>query len=453
MRTLSTIALSLFLVLAGGLALGARPAAALEIDKFDVDQYGLDNKRPRVFVRFDLQADTWNAVAMDPLEFQVEYEIKLKKSFALKPGSELKLVVDNIVKQIPLQSQVSGNETFYDIVTLKKAGHTLNEIKAEALATCGQIRGNGGKPNKDHVIQRGAQLQGRVFAQTIAPWFTEESRIKELYIAYDVVCLENPDWREPVEPVGGVTADKGGFKVQSVDLFLTTFQGQETNPNPAAACKKLKVTVRIETNKAGPVQFKLWRQPGQPLTKSKMATFRKDGQFKGRFIAEEELVHTFDKTTYVQYMAEVGSGTFGLSTPWKDITIHCGGGLTTGQSQDGAGGLIQTFEVTKTDIKIHNVSGAGCPTKAFVTATFTANKPGKFKYFIGTTEHGNKSGELEAKKVGPQFQARETLTVDITRSGKLTAHARPVDFPAASVFASKSFNCRGLDPAQDLTVQ
>ena len=450
MRMLSAFILSV--VLGCGLTFSAQSARALEIKKLEVHQFGLENKRPQVQVRFDLQADTWNAVTADPVVFQVQYEVKLKKSYALKPGSKLSLNLDTIAKIIPLQSQQSGNETFYDIVELKKAGNKLSELKTQALDTCQEIRGNGGKPNKDHVIQRGAQIRANVFAQTIAPWFTEESKSTQLYLAYDVVCLANPNWREPIGTAGSVTTDKGDFKVQSVDLFLTTYLGQETTSNPATSCKKLKVMVRIETNQSGVVPFKLWRQPGEPVGKSKMTTFRKDGKFKGRFILEEEFIYTFDKTTYAQYMVEVPYGPIGMSTPWKDITIHCGGGLTTGQPQ-GGGDLIPTLKVTKADIKIINIGGVGCPTKAFVTATFTTNKPGKFKYFIGTNLNKTMSGELAAKKVGAIYQAKETLTVDIIKSGKLTAHARPVDFPAASVFASKSFNCKGVDPVEGLTTQ
>lgn len=451
MRKLSAFVLPI--ALGCGLIMGAQSAWALKIEKLEVHQFGLENGRPQVQVRFDLQADTWNTVTADPVVFRVEYEVEMKKSFALAPGSELSLSIDNIYKEIPLQSHLSGNESFFDIVELKMAGNKLDALKAQAIDICQQIRTNHGKPTKNHVIQRGTNLRASVSASTIAPWFTEENKSTELIFGYDVVCLANPKWHEPIEPVGGVATEKGDFKIQSVDLFLTTFQGQETTVNPATSCKKLKVTVRIETNKIGVVNFKLWRQPGEPVEKSKMATFRKEGQFKGRFIAEEEFVYTFDKTTYTQYMVEVGSGTFGISTQWKDITIHCGGGLTTGQPQGGAGDLIPTFKVTKVDIKIINIGGVGCPTKAFITATFITNKPGKFKYFIGTTNNANKSGELEAKKVGASYQARETLTVDITKSGKLTAHARPVDFPAASVFASKSFNCKGLDPVDGLTGQ
>jgi hypothetical protein len=269
-------------------------------------------------------------------------------------------------------------------------------------------------------------------------------------VPYDIVCDANPKWHKPIKPAEDFTADKGDFKVQSIDLFLTTFEGQDTNPNPGASCKKLKVTVRIETNKVGGVQYKVWRQPGEPVTKSQVAKFHADGPFKGRFVIEDTFVETFDKTAYVQYMAEVTSTTFGPSTQWKPITIQCNGGFTTGQPQ-GGGDIVPSFQVTKADLKIISVGSAGCPTKAFVTATFFANKPGTFKYFIGTSLNKNKSGQLEAKKVGNVYRAQETLTVDITKSGKLTAHARPVDFPAASAFASKSYNCKGVDPVDGVT--
>jgi hypothetical protein len=271
-------------------------------------------------------------------------------------------------------------------------------------------------------------------------------------VTYDVVCMANPKWHEPIKPAENLTADKGDFKVQSIDLFLTTFQGQETNPNPGTSCKKLKVTVRIETNKFGIVNYKLWRQPGEAVEKMHSVTMKKDGQFKGRFVVEDTFIDTFDKTTYIQYMAEVTNRTFGPSTQWKPITIQCNGAFTTGQPQ-GGGDIVPSFQVTSTDLKIISLAGKGCPTKAFVTATFTTNKPGTFKYFIGTSLDKSKSGQLEAKKVGNVYRAQETLTVDVTKSGKLTAHARPVDFPSASAFTSKAYNCAGVNPVGGATIQ
>ena len=451
MRGHSTLVASA--VLAVGLLFGAAPANALDYEDYWVKQKGLEQKHPQVRVAFDLQKDTWNAVTDDEVVFEFEWHVKLQKTHALAPGSTFQMYVDNASWETPLQSNVSFTEQFSDTFEVRRRGDQLDKIKENALYVCGEIRNNGGKPNKNHVLTHYILGSGDLDVSTVAiAGFNMIEKDFPVWVTYDVVCMANPKWHEPIKPAQDFTADKGDFKVQSIDLFLTTFQGQETNPTPGTSCKKLKVTVRIETNKVGIVKYKLWRQPGEAVEKSHTVTMKKEGQFKGRFIVEDTFVDTFDKTTYIQYMAEVTNRTFGPSTQWKPITIQCNGGFTTGQPQ-GGGDIIPSFKVTKAELKIISIAGTGCPTKAFVTATFFANKPGKFKYFIGTSLEKSKSGELETKKVGNVYRAQETLTVDITKSGKLTAHARPVDFPAASAFASKAYNCGGLDPVQGVTGQ
>jgi hypothetical protein len=452
MRSFSTLIVSA--ALGCGLLLGAAPARALDWEDYWVKQVGLEQKHPQVRVSFDLQKDTWNAVTDDEVVFKFEWHVKLQKTHALSPGSYFEMTVDNATWKKPLQSNVSFTEHFTDTFEVRKRGDQLKKIKENALYVCGQIRNNHGKPNKNHVLTHYIQGSGYLDVSTVAiAGYNVIEKDFPVWVTYDVVCMANPKWHEPFTPAeNNFTADKGDFKVQSIDVFLTTFQGQETDPTPGTSCKKLKVTVRIETNKAGIVAYKLWRQPGEAVEKSHMASMKKDGQFKGRFIVEDTFVDTFDKTTYIQYMAEVTNRTFGPSTQWKPITIQCNGGFTTGQPQ-GAGDLIPSFKVTSTDLKIISLQSKGCPTKAFVTATFIANKPGTFKYFIGTSLNKNKSGQLEAKKVGNVYRAQETLTVDITKSGKLTAHARPVDFPAAGTATSKAYNCTGVDPVGGVTTQ
>lgn len=447
---LATVALAA--TLACGLMVGAAPAQALTIKEFDVDTLGGESNVPKINVSFDLQADNWNAATSDPVKFSFSYYILLYKTHALADGSKVSIHLDKMSWHRYLHSSKSGNEAFDGSVDLVKPANQLGDLKNLAVNLCRTIRGNGGKPNKDHVIRRNIKADAYLVVWTTAPVFTEKTKHITAWAPYDVVCKSNPKWHEPIKPAQDFTADKGDFKIQSIDLFLATFLGQETNPNPATSCKKLKVTVRIETNKIGYVKYKLWRQPGEAVEKSHWSEMKTDGPFKGRFVIEDTFVDTFDKTTAMQYMAEVTNKTFGPSTQWKPITIHCSGSLTTGQPQ-GGGDIIPSFKVTKAELKIIGVAGTGCPTKAFVTATFFANKPGSFKYFIGTSLKKNKSGQLEAKKVGNVYRAQETLTVDITKSGKLTAHARPVDFPAASAFASKAYNCGGLDPVQGVTGQ
>jgi hypothetical protein len=447
MRGLSTLAASA--VLGVGLLVGVGPASALDIKDFHFDPIG---KRPEIHVIFDLQADNWNAVTSDMVSFGTYYSFTLYKAYALAPNSTITIGLENLSWVHEFQSTKSGNEVFEGQIDLKKSADKLTDLKYAAINACRSFRAQGGTPGKNHVIHRTVETKAYLDLMTIAPVFNEGLADRTIDVPYDIVCDANPKWHKPIKPAENFTADKGDFKIQSIDLFLTTFQGQETDPNPGTSCKKLKVTVRIETNKVGGVQYKVWRQPGEAVTKSQVAKFQTEGQFKGRFIVEDTFIETFDKTTYLQYMAEVTSTTFGPSTQWKPITIQCNAGFTTGQPQ-GGGDIVPSFQVTSTDLKIISLAGKGCPTKAFVTATFTTNKPGTFKYFIGTSLDKSKSGQLEAKKVGNVYRAQETLTVDVTKSGKLTAHARPVDFPAASAFTSKAYNCTGVNPVGGATVQ
>jgi hypothetical protein len=451
MRGLSTLVASA--VLAGGLLLGAAPASALDIEGYDIWQsiYGGD-EMPEIHVKFDPKADDWTIVASDPIKVHFDFELTVKSTYAIDNNSGVTVFLDNFGDAAAIHSSNPGlmfGDRIQGSLDMSSPGDQTNAFKKIALDVCHTVRTNGGEPDKDHEIQRNYKAGTSLIVGTLAPLSLSQKKDRDVWVQYRVVCEKAPGWQS--NSVAGLTTEKGKFKVQSIDLFLTTFQGQETNPNPGTSCKKLKVTVRIETSKSGgPVSYKLWRQPGQPVVKQAMSEFQTNGQFKGRYIIEDSFVETFDKTTYVQYMAEILNDPFGPSTQWKPITIQCNGGFTTGQPQ-GGGDIIPSFQVTATDLKIISLAGKGCPTKAFVTATFTANKPGTFKYFIGTSLNKNKSGQLEAKKVGNVYRAQETLTVDITQSGKLTAHARPVDFPAASAFASKSYNCTGVDAVGGVT--
>lgn len=428
------------------------PAHALKVESFKIESEG---KKQEIHVRFDRQADNWNAVTGSQVSFRFYYSLTVKAAYALAQGSNISLGIENINKlsgELALQSGNSHySEDHYGYFNLHANTNDLGDLKNKAITTCRTFRSNGGRPDKEHRVQHMVRAWSWVDLSTTAPVFTEEMANTETHFPIDVVC--DPDWREP--PSGDLaTPDKGTFKVTSVQLFLTTFQNQVSHPTPGTQCKNVQVKVRIETNMAGPVTYKLWRHPGQDETKAQLVQFNKDGPFKGRFVIENTFVDTFDKTTYAQYMAEVTSVPFGVSTQWKDITVPCsgpgGGGLTTDIPQ-GGGDIIPGFKVTSAQLKIIGLPGATCPTKAFVTASYTTNKPGKFRYFIGTSANKNESGELVSKKVGGTYRAQETLTVDVTKAGKLIAHTRAVDFPSAHAFATRAYNCGSIDPVGGLT--
>jgi hypothetical protein len=143
-----------------------------------------------------------------------------------------------------------------------------------------------------------------------------------------VVCAAKPAGGKP-RP-GGVAAEKGSFKVQSIDL---SFGGAPTSkPNPATVCKQAKLTVTVKASQAGAVKFKLWTKIGAAPTQSKVidAWAKHDGN--GFFVASYQENVSVNRTTGVQAKAEEMINAIELSTPWKNVTLHCtgagGGGLT-----------------------------------------------------------------------------------------------------------------------------
>lgn len=458
LRTFSCIprlALAVAATAASLISLNA-PAHALKVEDFKIEATG---DRQAIHVRFDRQADNWNAVTGNHVSFRITYSLVVKAAYALQAGSTISMHIEDSSKlsaKMPLQSQHHHySENHSGAFYLNANTGELGDLKNRAITTCRTVRSNGGKPNKEHRIQHMVKATSYVDLTTTAPTFTEAMESAHTLVPIDIVCDPDPGWHEPYPAGDGFAGpDKGHFKVQSVQLFLTTFENQVSHPTPGTQCKKVQVKVRIETNMVGPVTYKLWRQPGNDETKSHLVQFHKDGPFKGRFIVEDTYVDTFDKTTYAQYMAEVTNVPFGVSTQWKPISINCtgpgGGGLTTGLPQ-GGGDIVPGFKVTSAKLKIIDVDTRTCPTKAFVTASYTTNKPGRFRYFIGTSANKNESGELVSKKSGAAYTAQEVLTVDITKSGKLIAHTRAVDFPSAHAFTSKAYNCEGIKPVGGLT--
>jgi hypothetical protein len=116
-------------------------------------------------------------------------------------------------------------------------------------------------------------------------------------------------------------------EVKKIDLFLTTFaQPASSQRGPSGTqCKPLKVTTRIETDKAGPINVKLWRRVNNGPITSEVKQMDAGALGGGKFGDDWNKIENVTQTTTFQYMAEVLGGTFAPETPWKDITIHCNG--------------------------------------------------------------------------------------------------------------------------------
>ena len=454
--------ISRWLILCAGLLTFAPPALALKLEGFNIKQKVLQNEYPAIHVKFDRVADNWTVVTNDDVRVVVDYEIEVKSTYALAPGSKISLSLDNMHAEVPLQSTNSNyGETHSGDVALRRDGSALDEIKAAALATCQTIRGNGGKPSKEHRIPKMFELSAYAEAYSTAPWFTEETAHDTTLARIDLVCDLDPDWHEPIKPVGdGFAADVGNFRPRTIELFLTTYLNQVTHPTPGTTCKKLEVKVRIEANKIGPVTYKLWRQPGEAISKSHLITFQEDGPFKGRFIAEDTYWITFDKTTYIQFMAEIGGTPVGISTPWKDISIVCGsggGGGLTGEAPPGAdnsaGGLIAPFKVIDANIILRKVSGAACPAHVTATVTYRTNKPGSFQHYVGCTNGFSNGGTIQVtQQTGPSvYGTTRVFNLTLAQPAELTCSARGVEFPTELSIKKLTVQCGGTTPSRKAT--
>ena len=440
--------LALLALAAGAIA---PQAQALKLKGFDISQHVVGDQYPAIRVKFDRAADDWTVVTGDMVDVRIDYHVEVEATHALM-DSEVKISLDGMTAEDPLTStNINLNETHSGTLRLRKPGNQLGEIKQTALDICHTIRGNGGKPNKEHRITRLFSAHGHINAYTTAPWFTEQMADANKLMRVDVVCMEDPTWHGPIQPSGvGLAAADRDFKVIKLDLFLTTFENQYTTPSPGLRCKKLQVKVRIETSEAGQLTYKIWRQPGDDVERVKFISHHTSGPFKGRFVHEETFVDTFNQTTYAQYMVETEGFPVGMSTPWKDKHIICTGpgegGLTMGQGPGGnPADELPTFAVTDANVMLERLPGsAACPAKVRVTARYRANMPGTFEHHVGCTNGSTHSGTLEAKqRVGANYEVKDVMVIDVPQSGELTCSARPIQFGQELSLKKMQVQCEG----------
>jgi hypothetical protein len=287
--------------------------------------------------------------------------------------------------------------------------------------------------------------------------------------------------------VADLQTDLGEFRAEDIKLFLTTFRHTGSNSgNAGTQCRALRVTARVETSKAGPVDIRLWRQEGNgPITnkfKSAWASYdaKKNGYFAD-FVESE----TFKATTWLQYMAEVIGDTFAPQTGWKGITVHCtgagGGGLTVDQGD--TDGIPPTPKQPKPAVDLNNqdlasptppnpdgpkpswagevtladsaAASKSCPRKGQVFFAVTRNEPGNFKYRLGCSNGASFSGTAQAfSQGGPTFEAygAHDFSINRTRSIQCTLQEVKSNGAAATIDkGSLAYTCNNpaIDPAQD----
>jgi hypothetical protein len=238
--------------------------------------------------------------------------------------------------------------------------------------------------------------------------------------------------------------------IKDAKLFLTTFAGQNDGVT-MKGCKALKTTVRFETNKSGPVSFDLNRFPGGATSHTVDAEYDAGD---GKFYARYEKSETFETTTNLQYMAQ-STAPFGGNTGWKDITIHCGGGLADTGASDPHDGL-PTSPQLKGDFSFLADNGTACPRKGKALINFTTSVKDNVHYSLDCT-NGHFSGvaQTAAKPTGG-YVAPALVTFDIAQTTQANCVLKSVapGKPKVHTLKGHHYQCvdRAVDPASgDLT--
>ena len=237
--------------------------------------------------------------------------------------------------------------------------------------------------------------------------------------------------------------------IKEAKLFLTTYHTGQNDNVTIGACPLLKTTVRFETNKSGPVSFDLNRFPGGMTSHTVNAEYDAGA---GKFYARYEKGESFDSTTNLQYMAQ-STTPLGGNTGWKDITIHCGGGLVpdTGSSDPHDG--LPTTPQLKGDFSFLADNGTSCPRKAKALINFTSSVKDNVHYSLDCT-NGHFSGVAQtAPKPSGGYVAPALVTFDITATTQANCVLKSVapGKPKIHTLKGHHYQCvnRAVDPASD----
>jgi hypothetical protein len=234
------------------------------------------------------------------------------------------------------------------------------------------------------------------------------------------------------------------LKVGTIELFRSTYSHANSQPNPATVCKKARLLVRLETNKTGPVKFKLWTKIGDGPMASKVIDAWASRAGNGIDTAEYAEWVEVEKTSVVQAMAEDMTNTFGQSTGWKDITLHCtgvgGGGLADAPRPNPDGPVTQPLKVTG-ELTLADQAGAPKDKPRLGQAVFKiwASKPGNTAYRLTCSGGRQWEGSLPTAKLGNgKHQAVGAHNFQIDKTEQIGCALRSTSLPKHDVIAVTS---------------
>ena len=205
--------------------------------------------------------------------------------------------------------------------------------------------------------------------------------------------------------------------------------------------------MRFETSKSGPVSFDLNRFPGGMTSHTVNSEFDPGS---GKFYARYEKGESFESTTNLQYMAQ-STAPLGGNTGWKDITIHCGGGLApdTGSADPHDG--LPTQQQLKGDFSFLADNGTSCPRQVKALINFSSSVKDNVHYSLDCT-NGHFSGVAPtAEKPGGGYIAPALVTFDITQTTQANCVLKSVapGKPKVHTLKGHHYQCvkRAVDPA------
>lgn len=271
------------------------------------------------------------------------------------------------------------------------------------------------------------------------PSFNGGDTTRQGSFSVNVVCKP---FRKTVNDVAAEVPKE--LKVGAIELFRTTYSNATSQPDPATVCKKARWLVRLNTNKAGPVKFKLWTRIGEAPMTSKVidawAAHDGPGTYKAEYAEWTEVT----KTSVVQAMAEDMTNTFGQSTGWKDITLHCtgvgGGGLADAPRPNPDGPVTQPLKVTG-ELTLADQADAPKDKPRLGQAVFKiwASKPGNTAYRLTCTGGRKWQGTLPTAKLGDgRYQAVGAHNFQIARTEQIGCALRSTSLPKHDVIAVAS---------------
>jgi hypothetical protein len=265
-------------------------------------------------------------------------------------------------------------------------------------------------------------------------------------------------------PTNDVAVDLGEFDVENVKLFLTTYASFQQGSNLGTVCPKLKVTSRAQTNQAGPVSMRIWRQKdGGPITSEFQQAWASFDAAKNGYFATYETWEDVGATSYFQFKTEIEDGTaFPPFDGWKDITVHCtgagGGGLAPLPPLDPDNPPAQPEwdgEVTVSDSAGYNKA---CPRKGQVSFEVSRDEPGAFDYRISCSNGAFFTGTAYAFSQGGVFKASASHELNVTKTRNIQCTLQEKKANGTWVTVDKDdedFTCikRAFDPqADDLVI-